>query len=332
MRWARGPAGFGWRAARAVLVAGLSVGLVACSDDAPSALDPRGPDSQRIATSWWLLFGLGAAVYVVVAGFIVRGLGRPAPVPQQRLILLGGIVVPTLVLAVVGVETVQATRAVFEDDTDARIVVDGRQYWWEVRYPGDGVVTANEVHIPAGEKVTVDLVTDDVIHSFWVPELTGKLDMIPGQTNQITFEADEPGTYRGQCAEFCGIQHAYMAFVVVAHEPADFDRWLADRQEPPSRPEGPQARRGRQVLESEACAGCHTVAGTNATGDEGPDLSDVAARRELGAGATENTPEELRRWIRDSQDIKPGNHMPPIELSDRDLDALVAYLEQLDGT
>jgi cytochrome c oxidase subunit 2 len=284
-----------------------------------------------VAVSWWVLFGLAAAVYVVVAAFVVRGLGRPVAVPQQRLILIGGVLVPAVILSVVGVETVQATRAVFADTTGhAQIVVTGRQYWWEVRYPDDGVVTANEIHIPVGRPVEVDLDAGDVIHSLWVPQLAPKVDMIPGQTNHIRLEADRPGTYRGQCAEFCGVEHGLMAFVVVAQEPARFDRWLAQRRPPPPEPTDPKASEGEEVFMEQPCAGCHTIAGTDAAGGEGPDLTDVGSRASLGAGAIENTPANLRRWIRNSQGIKPGNLMPPFEISDHDLAALATYLEQLD--
>lgn len=324
----RSKSGVRWRCG----IVGIAAALMACSGDSPSALDPRGPDAERVAASWWLMFGLAVAVYVVVTAAVIRGLGRPVAVRQQRLILFGGVIMPTLVLAIVGVETVLATRGVFETKGgEPRIVVDGRQFWWDVRYPDDGVVTANEIHIPVGESIVVEVRAGDVIHSLWVPELSPKMDMIPGQPNEMTLEADRPGTYRGQCAEFCGIQHTLMEFVVVAHEPADFERWLDQRRDAPPRPEDALARRGEELFLSEPCAGCHTVAGTDAEGDLGPDLTDVATRSTLGAGAIENTTEALRQWIRDSQEIKPGNLMPPIELTDSELDALVAYMEQLDG-
>jgi cytochrome c oxidase subunit 2 len=317
-------------AAGLAIVVVLALVSAGCSSDAPSALDPHGPNAHRVAMSWWLLFGMAAVVYVVVAAFVLRGLGRPVTVPQQRLILFGGVVVPAVILAVVGVETVQATRTVFADTAgDARIVVTGRQYWWDVRYPDDGVVTANEIHIPVGEPVKVDLEAGDVIHSLWVPQLGPKVDMIPGQTNHITLEADEPGTYRGQCAEFCGIEHGLMAFVVVADEPDRFDDWLAQRREAPPEPTDPLARQGEEVFLDQPCAGCHTIAGTEAAGSEGPDLSDVGSRGWIGAGTVRNTPAAMRRWVRDAQDLKPGSLMPPIALSDDDLDALVAYLDQL---
>jgi cytochrome c oxidase subunit 2 len=213
--------------------------------------------------------------------------------------------------------------------------VIGHLFWWEVRYP-EGVVTANEIHLPVGRTVVFRLTAADVIHSFWVPSLQGKRDLIPGQVNTLRVMADEAGRFRGQCAEFCGEGHALMALWVVAHEPAGFERWIerartAAASEPGAELQ-PPARRGRDIFFAAGCGACHSTRGAPvaaAAGQPGPDLSDLAARSTLAAGTVPNTPAFLRRWIRDPQAIKPGALMPPTPLPDGDMDALVAYLETL---
>jgi cytochrome c oxidase subunit 2 len=191
-------------------------------------------------------------------------------------------------------------------------------------------VTANEIHVPAGRPVRLRLSSADVIHSFWVPQLMPKTDLIPGQVNETWLTANRPGIYRGQCAEYCGLQHALMAFLVVADGPAAFDRWVALQRAPAAEPAGTLATRGRQVLERTSCATCHTVRGTSARGTAGPDLTHLASRQQLGAGAVPNTPGHLGGWIANSQTIKPGNLMPPQPLTSEELQALIAYLETLE--
>jgi cytochrome c oxidase subunit 2 len=215
------------------------------------------------------------------------------------------------------------------DRTELKLTVVGHQWWWEVRYPESGVVTANEIHIP--ERTLVDVVarTADVIHSFWVPELNRKIDMIPGQNNRIELYAERPGTYRGQCAEFCGLQHAHMAFRVIAEPKASFERWLKSQSLPAAEPTGGLAERGKELFDENACAACHTIAGTPAEGTIGPNLTHLASRGTIAALTLENTPRELGRWVRDPQAIKPGAKMPGLDLSDEDFDAIVTYLEGL---
>jgi cytochrome c oxidase subunit 2 len=202
------------------------------------------------------------------------------------------------------------------------IHVTGHDWWWEVRYDGTLVVTANEIHIPTRTRVTVVGATADVIHSFWVPELSKKIDLVPGYTNRVLLDANRPGRYRGQCAEFCGLQHAHMAVLVVAEPMADFRRWLAANARPAStRPPAVFARGG--------CADCHQIRGTDAHGEVGPDLTHVASRLTLAANTIPNTPEYLAAWIRDPQHFKPGNRMPDLQLSDADWRALASYLRTL---
>jgi cytochrome c oxidase subunit 2 len=204
--------------------------------------------------------------------------------------------------------------------TPLTIRVIGHQWWWEVRYDGSAAVTANEIHIPVRTKVTAVVTTDDVIHSFWVPELNRKVDMVPGMANRLLLVADKPGVYRGQCAEFCGLQHAHMSVEVVAEPKAAFNAWLARNARP--------AAHGNTVF-AENCSGCHQIRGTNARADVGPDLTHFASRRTIAALTLPNTPGNLREWLRDPQHVKPGNRMPNLELSEPDWTALQRYVESL---
>jgi len=306
--------------------------LAACSRSSPNALDPKGPDAQSIAGVAWLMFGLAAAVYVVVAGFIIFGAlrkgDRPSRITDNAFIWVGGLLVPIAILAILAVVTVKTTDALREPDPNPlKIEVTGYQYWWGVEYPEQKITTANEIRVPAGRPVEIGLQTEDVIHSFWVPELAGKVDMIPGQRNVIRFEADKPGEYRGQCAEFCGLQHAKMAFLVIAEAPGDYERWVIRQQRPPAGPSTEREAAGERVFMRSSCAGCHAIRGTEAQATIGPDLSDFGSRRTLGAVAVPNTRGNLAGWIENSQSIKPGNLMPPVQLEPDELLNLVAYLE-----
>jgi cytochrome c oxidase subunit 2 len=314
-----------------------AVALAACGGGSPSALDPKGPAAARIADVWWLMLALAVAVYLAVAGLIFvaarrrRGAdqqGRRLPLGENAFIWIGGIAVPTAILVVLAVVTVSSTADLTRaDDDPLRIEVEGFKWWWEVRYPGTEVVTANEVHVPVGRPVEIELTTADVIHSFWVPELAGKVDMVPGQRNLLRVTADQPGEYRGQCAEFCGVQHARMAFLVVADEPEAFDDWMERHRAPPPEPPPGPASEGERIFENTSCAGCHTVRGTSARGESGPDLSDFGSRRTIGAATVENNRGNLSGWLVNAQTIKPGNLMPPISLEPDELQALIAYLE-----
>jgi len=213
------------------------------------------------------------------------------------------------------------------------IAIIGHQWWWEIQYedpvPSRRVVTANEVHIPVNRPIAVKVTSRDVIHSFWVPNLQGKRDLIPGYTTAIWLQASRGGVYRGQCAEFCGMQHANMALEVVAEPEPDFEAWLDDMRQPAPDPSDAPPRRGREVFMQARCASCHRVTGTEAAGQIAPDLTHIATRSTLGAGTLPNTPENLAAWIRDPQPLKPGNQMPANPLPAGDLQALVAYLETL---
>jgi cytochrome c oxidase subunit 2 len=246
------------------------------------------------------------------------------------LVVTFGMIVPAVVLIVLfGVSDVYVigqTEAPKPGSTAMTIDVVGHQWFWEVRYPGTDAVTANEIHIPARTRVNVVATTADVIHSFWVPQLNRKIDMIPGQSNRVLLYADKPGVYRGQCSEFCGVQHAHMGLEVFAQPPARFRAWLANMAKPAPPPSTGSQRRGERLFLSQGCASCHTLRGTPARGDVGPDLTHLASRSTLAAVTIPNTRSFLHSWIRDPQDIKPGNRMPGFDLSDSEFRSLLDYL------
>jgi cytochrome c oxidase subunit II len=313
--------------------------LAACGSGSPSTLDPHGPGARTIARLWWFMFAVASAVVLFVGVLIVVGVLRrrrsdPASdEPRWSLGLLfgGGVAFPIVILTVLWVWSLHDMAALSQPAGDPALTIDvvGHQWWWEVRYPRQGIVTANDIHIPVGQPVSMRLTTNDVLHSFWVPQLTGKTDMITGRTNTMTIQADAPGIYRGQCAEFCGLQHAQMIFSVVAQAPADFEAWMSREAAPPASPTDPFAQQGSTVFQEAPCAACHTIRGTAAKGTLGPDLSDFGGRLSIGAGAAPNTRGNLAGWIVDAQHLKPGNLMPPMQLDPDDLQALIAYLESL---
>jgi len=244
-------------------------------------------------------------------------------------------VVPFLIVIVLFLTT---TRYIFAierpaptpDTLEVRVV--GNQWWWEIRYPQLGIVTANELHVPVSDaarpmRTFITLESADVIHSFWIPQLAGKTDVIPGKTNRSWIEPRKPGTYVGQCAEFCGVQHAWMLLRVTVHPRDEFDRWVAAQQAVAA--DVPESRAGRDVFTSVACISCHTVRGTPANGVFGPDLTHLMSRATLGAGVAANTPETLRAWVKNPDALKPGARMPAMNLSGDQLDQLVAYLTTL---
>jgi cytochrome c oxidase subunit 2 len=327
---------------RLLSAAVLAVLVAGCGSD-QSALNPRSHASRDIATLWWWMLAiaatvLGGAVFLLLLAWIRRH--RPGlPILGGRdkisfwLVVFFGIVIPisvnVTVFAIANFVVAKATEPPAEASTQLTIRVVGHQWFWEVAYPGTPAVTANEFHIPVGERVTVIARTADVIHSFWVPQLNRKIDTIPGHPNRLLLRAERPGRYRGQCAEFCGVQHAHMSMYVYADPPDRFRAWLQQEAASARQPTTPQQRRGEQVFLSNACASCHTIRGTSARGIIGPDLTHLASRSTLAALTIKNTPGELDAWIRDPQHIKPGNLMPKVTLSNRERGDLVAYLESL---
>ena len=214
-----------------------------------------------------------------------------------------------------------------------RVHVTGHMWWWEVRYrgpEGEWIATANELRIPVGRPVAVSLSSPDVIHSFWVPSLAGKVDVIPGRLTEITLRADRPGVYRGQCAEFCGAQHAHMALWIVADPPEEFNRWMLAQRAPAREPVTDQQQQGRELFETRACVLCHTVRGTGARATIGPDLTHIASRRTIAAGVFPNNTAYLTAWVTHAQSLKPGVAMPDVtDFTGEELHALVAYLQHL---
>jgi cytochrome c oxidase subunit 2 len=323
-----------------------------------SALDPAGPQAARLSHLWWLMFWISTAVFVIVLGFLAAAVARgrrartaagsppsAAAIPSRNppseddprltraVAIAVGLTMATLfVLLVASVSTGRAIAA-FGTASAVTIDITGHQYWWEIEYddavPSRRVLTANEIHIPVGRPVVLKVTSRDVIHSFWVPNLHGKRDLIPGIMSAIWLQADEPGVYRGQCAEFCGRQHAHMAVDVVAESESQFAGWLdAQRQAAPA-PASAEAAHGRDVFMNAQCMLCHTVRGTPAHGQVGPDLTHVGARGKIASGTLPNNPSDMARWVRDPQHIKPGNQMPPSKIADADLQALALYLESL---
>ena len=306
----------------------------------PPVLDPAGPYAGSITTLSWVLLAMAAVVLgIVLVALWVALFGRTrmqARLGGTTLIWVGGIAFPVVVLSLLlfyGLSLTRSLSSPIQGD-EMRVRVTGEMWWWRVAYldpEGRAVLhDANELHIPTGEPVVLELESGDVIHSFWVPRLSGKLDMVPGRRNLMRIQANEPGVYGGQCAEYCGGPHALMGFAVVAHTPADFDRFVRDRLARRAAQVVPAAvaSRGAALFDSAGCAACHRIAGTGANGLAGPDLTFVGARRTLGAGILPNNRGTMMGWIANSQAIKPNNRMPPYTmLSGEELTALAAYLE-----
>jgi cytochrome c oxidase subunit II len=322
-----------------IALAGLAAG--ACGGEPPSTLDPRGPAAARIANLWWVMLLISLVVFAIVVGFLVAAVVRtrraeeepPRRVPWgEPFVVLSGVVVPALVLTAVFLLSLRDMAALSEPASSTTMTIDvtGHDWWWEIEYREPPAVTANEIHIPVGEPVELRLTTDDVLHSFWVPQLQAKTDMITGTVNQMWIEADEPGRYRGQCAEFCGLQHAQMAFFVVAQPRPQFDAWLDNQAEEAAPPSEAGAAAGEAVFLNETCAGCHAIRGTAAVARLGPDLTHLSSRETIAAGALDNDRDDLALWITDPQEVKPGASMPPTELSAQEREDLLDYLEQLD--
>lgn len=290
------------------------------------------------------MLGAAAVVFAGTIGLLILGWvrrkepGLPLLGSNERansgLVLLFGMAIPVVAVSAVfvaaNVLVLQETVPPDEDEAELTVEVTGHQWFWEVRYPGTGAFTANEIHIPVDTQVSVVALTDDVIHSFWVPELNRKVDMIPGRRNRVGLYAEEPGVFRGQCSEFCGIQHANMAFDVVATSEGEFERWLQDQAAPAQPPASPLERRGMWTFMSEGCASCHTIRGTQAQGSVGPDLTHVAGRETLAANTIPNRHGPLSAWVDDPQSLKPGVKMPGIALDEDELQAVVAYLSGLE--
>lgn len=298
-----------------------------------SMLRTATPQAESLAGLWWLMFWVCLAVFAVVMALTAAGLlGGPRPAGTERAIAIGTGLTAAVLAGLLVTSSLVGARVSAPDEGDPlRVEVFGRLWWWEVRYPGTGAVLANEIRLPAGRPVEIALVSDNVIHSFWVPGLAGKLDMAPGHPNLLRVTPAELGVYRGQCAEFCGTQHALMAFMVVVQPPAEFARWLAAQAEPAAEPADARAARGQALFLASGCGACHTVRGTPADGRVGPDLTHVGSRLTIGAGILPRNVGTLGGWIANSQAIKPGNAMPAFDhFSGEQLRAIAAWLAGLE--
>lgn len=321
---------------RAVLAGSVALLAAGCAaDNRQSVLHPASAAAASLSVLHWSMVAVLGLVFVLTMGAAAYALLRPkgARAPGRGAVLLFGAGLPSLIVAALLLSSA-GTSATLKSPLPPgeqllRVQVTGHMWWWDVEYPDHGIRTANELHLPVGRTVQVELRTADVIHSFWIPSLHGKVDMIPEAPREIRLRVERPGTWRGICAEFCGDAHAQMLFPVVALEEREFGLWLEGRRRPAPEPVSEEARRGRDVFFRATCQACHAVRGTAATGTEGPDLTLVGARLTLGAGTVPNTPESLEAWIRDSHAVKPGNLMPPVELGGDDLRALRVWLETL---
>lgn len=330
------------RVALAILALALGSAVTACSPTDPAnTFAYNGTVAREVGDLFWVTFALAVVVFVIVEPMllfvIIKFRRRPGHlIPRQthgntRFEVMWTIA-PTLILVFAGIPTIQKLFELDEPPSPPlEVEVVGHQWWWEFRYPTLNVVTAGDLHMPTDQPVRVTLHSVDVLHSFWVPRLAGKKDLIPGRNNHMWLNAEQPGIYYAQCAEFCGIEHAQMRFYAVAQPRAEFDAWVSAQQQPAAvPPPGSAAARGADLILPRGCIACHTIAGTVAQGQVGPNLTHVGSRLSLAAGVLENNPTNLARWLHDPQAVKPGNKMIlPQPLSEEDIADLTAYLTSL---
>jgi cytochrome c oxidase subunit II len=331
-----------------------ALGALCCSscEGINNALNPTGPQAQNLSRLWWLFFIVCSVVFVIVMIALLLSLknrtGEPPdalppvvepPQAQERTrwnVVISAISITVIILFVFLIASYSAGRSMTAElahKNGLNIELTGHQWWWEVRYDdvdaSNIFTTANEIHIPVGVPVTFSLKAADVIHSFWVPNLSGKKDLIPGKINTIWLQADKPGVYRGQCAEYCGLQHARMALWIVAEPQEQFNAWHQNQTQTSVTPASDSLKRGQQVFLTSTCVMCHSINGTPAGSNIGPNLTHVGSRNMIAAATLVNTRDHLAQWIKDSQQFKPGNKMPQNNLSDADLQSVVDYLQSL---
>ncbi len=327
------------------MMAIAAAGLLAGCSGMPSILAPASANATLTYQLILIIFGIAAVVFVVVEGMLIYAAIRfshrrpdeqPSQTESNQRLEIAWTLAPAIVLAIVFVISVRTlwllsyrptlAPGTSGDPQALHVHVVGHQWWWEVDYTDQKFVTANELHVPVGSVVDLDMESVDVVHSFWVPQLGGKLDVTPGHVSQTWFQAVLPGTYHGQCSEFCGVEHADMRFDVVAESPEQFAAWVKQQQSPLPAMAG-DAAQGEQVFLASPCVGCHTIDGTKAQGKTGPNLTHFAARQIFAGGVLDNTPDNLAIWLADPQQVKPGNQMPNLHLSPEQVKALVAFLE-----
>jgi cytochrome c oxidase subunit 2 len=315
--------------------------LAACTGP-QSALDVHGASAIHLKQLIIWIVAVCSLVWMLVMAVLIWALLRKRSEPQiadpsreRRMTrtVVAATVATVVIISGFTLASFVTTRAISLDNADLTVVVRGQQWWWELSYldpdPSRSFKTANEIHIPVGRNVKLQLESIDVIHSFWVPSLAGKLDLIPGRTNELNIRAERAGVYRGQCAEFCGMQHTHMSVFVIADEPAAFEAWMEAQRRPAPASADAEINAGRAVFLTKPCAACHTVRGTDATGTSGPDLTHLADRKTIAAGAFDTTRGTIAAWIADPQTLKPGNNMPMVPMSSDELRQLSAYMMSL---
>src|SRR3954453_9631626 len=324
---------------------GLALCLAGCSGQ-QSALNPQGPHAQHLADLFWIFTAVCSAIWLAVMIVLLIGISRWAPArmdplqlderkERRHVLVVSGAVIGTLltVITLTALSFVSQRKLFAHEKPAITIKVTGLQWWWDVRYetdsPDQSVTTANEIYVPVGAPVTVKLAANDVIHSFWVPSLFGKQDLIPGQDNEIQFTASRPGVYRGQCAEFCGWQHAHMGLLVVALPSPEFAAWMKAQNAAATPPDDPIRKKGAEIFESKACIMCHTVRGTSAGSRVGPDLTHFGSRQSIASATLPMSRGNIAAWVLDPQGIKPGVNMPNVSIASDELDPLVSYLAGL---
>jgi cytochrome c oxidase subunit II len=333
-----------------ISIAGLlSASLPALAQGQINSANSFMPESTPARDIYYLaLFALTVTgcIFVVVAALLFYAVFKfrarksdpkhePAQVYGSTQVELAWTVIPIIIIVVLFLTTARIIFAIQDapqPKDDLKVTVVGHQFWWEFRYPEYGIVTANELHVPLStdqhpDTTYLTLLSADVDHSFWVPELAGKTDLIPNHPNEMWMDPQKAGVYYGQCAQFCGVEHAKMLIRVYVDTPDQFSAWVKNQQKPAV--EDSDVAAGRRIFESEACVNCHAITGTPARGTYGPDLTHLMSRATIAAGAADNTPENLREWIKDPDSFKPGAHMPAMQLSDQQINQVVAYLTTL---
>jgi cytochrome c oxidase subunit 2 len=324
----------------------LMSSMLTAQGTTPSTLAPASTPAHQIFDLSVFVVAVTGGIFLVVGGLLAVALyrfrarksdpaGEPAQIYGSTQIELAWTVIPILIVVVLFLTTARIIFAIQDapkPKTALDVTVIGHQFWWEFRYPKYGVVTANELHIPVSSDAApaatfLKLTSADVNHSFWIPQLAGKTDLIANQVNKMWMDPQKPGLYLGQCAQFCGSQHAMMLLRVYVDTPDQFDAWIRNQQQPSH--QNPAVEAGRKVFERQACINCHTVSGTVATGRFGPDLTHLMSRATLASGAIDNTPANLRQWIKSPDTFKRGALMPAMQLTDEQLDRVTAYLETL---
>src|ERR1043166_315270 len=305
-----------------------------------NALDPQSPLARAIYDLGIVSSVIFALIFVIVTGAITFSIfrfrtrpGEPDPrqIQGNRKVVIAWTIIPFLIVIFLFLITLSAmNRADPPPAPSPDLVITGHQFWWQVDYPSSGGITANEIHVPVGKPLSVQLESADVLHEFWVPKLTRKMSNVPGQPNHIWLQADKPGSYIGQCSEFCGTQHAWMRILVVADEPAQFEEWQRAQLKPAQTPVNDAAAKGLTFFQTATCINCHAIRGVSGADLRvAPDLTHVGSRKQLASGMMVNTPANMRLWLKSPQHIKPGALMPDFSLTDEQLDQLAAYLSAL---